>query len=177
MSGGAFDYAQYRIDDIINRIEEEIERATCERPPIVTKQGVAVYEITGKDSKSYCFNYRFTCFDSAVEYFSRMDRYSLIGGASREGETSVLYKDIWTGEVYEIKSYTYEEYEADEDGEIPFFPDYSEETIKEFRKGVAILKKAQVYANRIDWLMSGDDGEDNFHKRLKEKLKELEEEE
>lgn len=177
MSGGAFDYAQYRIDDIINRIEEEIERATCERPPLVTKQGVAVYEITGKDSKSYCFNYRFTCFDSAVGYFSRMDRYSLIGGASREGETSVLYKDIWTGEVYEIKSYTYEEYEADEDGEIPFFPDYSEETIKEFRKGVAILKKAQVYANRIDWLMSGDDGEDNFHKRLKEKLKELEEEE
>lgn len=177
MSGGAFDYAQYRIDDIINRIEEEIERATCERPPLVTKQGVAVYEITGKDSRSYCFNYRFTCFDSAVEYFSRMDRYQLLRGASREGETSVLYKDIWTGEVYEIKSYTYEEYEADEDGEIPFFPDYSEETIKEFRKGVAILKKAQVYANRIDWLMSGDDGEDNFHKRLKEKLKELEEEE
>lgn len=29
MSGGAFDYAQYRIDDIVNRIEEEIERATC----------------------------------------------------------------------------------------------------------------------------------------------------
>ena len=177
MSGGAFDYAQYRIDDIINRIEEEIERATCERPPLVTKQGVAVYEITGKDSRSYCNNYRFTCFDSAVGYFSRMDRYSLIGGASREGETSVLYKDIWTGQMYEIKSYTYEEYEADEDGEIPYFPDYSEETINEFRKGVSILKKAQVYANRIDWLMSGDDGEDNFHKRLKEKLKELEEEE
>lgn len=177
MSGGAFDYAQYRIDDIINRIEEEIERATCERPPLVTKQGVAVYEITGKDSKSYCFNYRFTCFDSAVEYFSRMDRYSLIGGISREGETFVRYKDIWTGQMYEIKSYTYEEYEADEDGEIPYFPDYSEETINEFRKGVGILKKAQVYANRIDWLMSGDDGEDNFHKRLKEKLKELEEEE
>lgn len=177
MSGGAFDYAQYRIDDIINRIEEEIERATCERPPLVTKQGVVVYEITGKDSRSYCFNYRFTCFDSAVEYFSRMDRYQLLRGASREGETFIHYEDIWTGQVYEIKSYTYEEYEADEDGEIPFFPDYSEETIKEFRKGVGILKKAQVYANRIDWLMSGDDGEDNFHQRLKEKLKELEEEE
>lgn len=176
MSGGAFDYAQYRIDDIINRIEEEIERATCERPPIVTKQGVAVYEITGNDSKSYCFNYRFTCFDSAVEYFSANDRYELLRGARREGETFVHYKDVYTGEVYEIKSYTYEEYEADEDGEIPFFPDYSEETINEFRKGVGILKKAQVYANRIDWLMSGDDGEDSFHKRLKEKLKELEEE-
>lgn len=176
MSGGAFDYAQYRIDDIINRVEEEIERATCERPPLVLKQGVAVYELFENGNKRYCFNYRFTCFDSAVEYFNRMDRYELLRGARRKGETFVHYKDVYTGEVYEIKSYTYEEYEADEDGEIPFFPDYSEETINEFRKGVGILKKAQVYANRIDWLMSGDDGEDNFHKRLKEKLKELEEE-
>ena len=175
MSGGAFDYAQYRIDDIINRIEEEIERATCERPPLVTKQGVAVYEITGKDSKSYCFNYRFSSFESAVDYFTKCDRYQLLRGANREGETFVLYEDVWTGQVYEVKSYTYEEYELDENGEVPHFPDYSEETIKELRKGVDILKKAQVYANRIDWLMSGDDGEENFHKRLKEKLKELEE--
>ena len=177
MSGGAFDYAQYRIDDIINRIEEEIERATFERPPLVLKQGVAVYELFENGNKRYCFNYRFTCFDSAVEYFNRMDRYELLRGARREGETFVHYKDVYTGEVYEIKSYTYEEYEDNKDGEIPYFPDYSEETIKEFRKGVGILKKAQVYANRIEWLISGDDGEDNFHKRLKEKLKELEEEE
>ena len=175
MSGGAFDYAQYRIDDIICRIEDEIERATCERPPLVTKQGVSVYEITGKDSKSYCFNYRFTCFDSAIDYFTNCDRYQLLRGASREGETFVYFKEIFTGEVYEVRSYTYEEYETDEDGEIPYLPDYSEETIKEFRKGVEILKKAQVYANRIDWLMSGDDGEESFHKRLEEQLKELEE--
>ena len=77
--------------------------------------------------------------------------------------------------MYEVKSYTYQEYELDEDGEVPYFPDYSEETIKEFRKGVDILKKAQVYAHRIDWLMSGDDGEDSFHKRLEEDLKGLEE--
>lgn len=175
MSGGAFDYEQYRIDDIISRIEEEIERATCERPPLVTKQGVAVYEITGKDSKSYCSNYSFTCFDSAIGYFTKCDRYELLSGASREGETFVYFKDVYTGDVYEVKSYTYEEYEPDEDGDIPYFPDYSEETIKEFRKGIDILKKAQVYAHRIDWLISGDDGEDNFHERLKEELKELEE--
>lgn len=32
----------------------------------------------------------------------------------------------------------------------------------------------QVYAQRIDWLLSGDDGEDTFHERLKADLKELE---
>ena len=83
--------------------------------------------------------------------------------------------DTYTGEVYEVRSYTYEEYEPDEYGEIPYFPDYTEETIKEFRKGVDVLKKAQVYAKRIDWLISGDDGEESFHKGLKKKLKELEE--
>lgn len=175
MSGGAFDYAQYRIDNIINRIEEEIERATCERPPLVTKQGVGVYEITGVGSKSYCYHYRFASFESAIDYFNKCNRYQLLRGANREGETFVLYEDVQTGAVYEVKSYTYEEYELDENGEVPYFPDYSEETIKEFRKGVDILKKAQVYAHRIDWLMSGDDGEDSFHKRLEEDLKGLEE--
>ena len=45
---------------------------------------------------------------------------------------------------------------------------FSKETIKEFKKGLAILKKAYVYAQRIDWLLSGDDGEESFHERLKE---------
>lgn len=50
---------------------------------------------------------------------------------------------------------------------------FSKETIREFKKAVRILKQAAVYAQRIDWLLSGDDGEDNFHERLKEELDEL----
>lgn len=50
---------------------------------------------------------------------------------------------------------------------------YSKETIKEFKKGLDILRKAYVYAQRIDWLLSGDDGEESFHRRLKEELNEL----
>ena len=50
---------------------------------------------------------------------------------------------------------------------------YNKETIKEFKKGLAILKKAYVYAQRIDWLLSGDDGEESFHERLKEELDNL----
>lgn len=48
---------------------------------------------------------------------------------------------------------------------------FSDETIKEFKKAVKILRKAYVYAHRIDWFLSGDDGEENFHERLKEELK------
>lgn len=50
---------------------------------------------------------------------------------------------------------------------------YSKETITEFKKAVHILKQAEIYAQRIDWLLSGDDGEENFHKRLKDDLEKL----
>ena len=56
---------------------------------------------------------------------------------------------------------------------VPNLYEYSKETIKEFKKGLAILRKAYIYAQRIDWLLSGDDGEESFHERLKEELDNL----
>jgi hypothetical protein len=47
---------------------------------------------------------------------------------------------------------------------------FSEETIAEFKKGLDILRQSCIYAQRIDWLVSGDDGEDSFHIRLKQDL-------
>lgn len=49
--------------------------------------------------------------------------------------------------------------------------EFSEETIKEFRVGLEALEKAAIYAQRIDWLVSGDDGEESFHERLAKNLK------
>lgn len=50
---------------------------------------------------------------------------------------------------------------------------FSNETIEEFKTALAILRQAHVYAQRIDWLVSGDDGEDSFHRRLKHDLEKL----
>ncbi len=47
---------------------------------------------------------------------------------------------------------------------------FREETIAEFKKGIEYIKKAQIYVQRIDWLLSGDDGEESFLKSLKEEL-------
>ena len=47
---------------------------------------------------------------------------------------------------------------------------YSKETIEEFKKALSILRQAHIYAQRIDWLVSGDDGEDSFHRRLKDEM-------
>lgn len=50
---------------------------------------------------------------------------------------------------------------------------YSPEVIAEFGKGLHLLRQAAVYAQRIDWLISGDDGEDSFLNRLTNDLSEL----
>jgi len=52
-------------------------------------------------------------------------------------------------------------------------PRFTPETIEEFKKGLSILRQAYVYAQRIDWLVCGDDGEDSFHRRLQHDLKKL----
>lgn len=114
MSGGAFDYAQYRIADIYTEIEDEI-------------------------------------------YGHSLDD---------EFDVNRYIEDHWLEN-------SEKEYVRKHHHTIPNRSEYSKETIKEFKKGIALLKKAEVYAHRIDWLLSGDDGEDSFHKRLKHDLEEL----
>jgi hypothetical protein len=60
--------------------------------------------------------------------------------------------------------------ELDEWG-IPISKNYSSETIEQFKIGNTALKLAQIYAQRIDWLVSGDDSESSFMKRLENDLK------
>ena len=48
---------------------------------------------------------------------------------------------------------------------------FSLKTVEEFRTGLVHLKTALIYAQRIDWLVSGDDGEDTFHERLEKDLR------
>ena len=53
--------------------------------------------------------------------------------------------------------------------------DFSPATSRALREGVGALKIAYTYAQRIDWLLSGDDGEDAFHRRLQADLAKLSE--
>lgn len=51
--------------------------------------------------------------------------------------------------------------------------EYPEPILRRFEEAVYALKKARIYAQRVDWLLSGDDGEESFERRLKEELAEL----
>jgi hypothetical protein len=48
-----------------------------------------------------------------------------------------------------------------------------QEVIEEFKKGAEIIKLAQIYMQRMDWLLSGDDGEESFISRLKQDKEKL----
>jgi len=53
---------------------------------------------------------------------------------------------------------------------------YPVAVIREFKTAVGLLRRAAVYAQRVDWLLSADDGPENFLKRLKQELERLERE-
>lgn len=108
MSGGRFDYDQYKIGYIADAIEGEIERSG--RPK--TRQELK--EETWNDDEWY------------RKYPEDLNHYK-----------------------------------------------YPDEVIEKFKEGVMFLRKAQVYAQRIDWLLSGDDGEESFLRRLEEDLKKI----
>jgi hypothetical protein len=107
MSGGHFDYAQYRIDDIASQLERELERSGTEIP----------------------------------------------------------IKERW--------NYDAEYYEKYPDEK--FYPTYDGEIGERFKEAIQVLKKAAIYAQRIDWYLSGDDGDESFLRRLKDELSKLDE--
>lgn len=105
MSGGRFDYQQYRMEDIIDSIQEEIDN----------------------NIKPWYSE------DSQYEWEQESNKRFFESGGKR----------------------------------------YSDETIREFKNAVKYLRIAKTYVQRVDWLLSGDDGEESFHKRLKKELDEI----
>lgn len=65
------------------------------------------------------------------------------------------------------KDYKVESWEEDA------YPCYPPEVIEKFREAVNKVKEAQIYINRVDWLLSGDDGNETFLKRLNDDLTKL----
>ena len=48
--------------------------------------------------------------------------------------------------------------------------DRKEDILHRINKGLGYLYLAEIYTQRLDWLFSGDDGEDSFFERLEEEL-------
>ena len=75
------------------------------------------------------------------------------------------YKTYWMADAIEQLIYENNSEELNQWGDKKG-REYTEKTISEFRTAVRLLRRAGIYAQRIDWLVSCDDVEDTFHKRL-----------
>ena len=168
MSGGHFDYQQYHIDDIANSIEKEIEEANKPKPPLVWREDVSIFKkIDDWHSRGIYIGCK--TYNGAVRHLKRNKAYKFIREYEKDGRRISEFME--GGRLVEVKEIKYQEYE---DGE--YHPEYTDETIQIFKDAVKILRKASIYAQRIDWFLSGDDGEESLKERLEEELKKLEEE-
>jgi hypothetical protein len=87
------------------------------------------------------------------------DVEKLIERNGREKTREELKEEGWRGDDW------YKKYPED-----LWYYKYPDEVIEKFKEGLIILRQAAVYAQRIDWLVSGDDGEESFLERLEKEL-------
>lgn len=67
----------------------------------------------------------------------------------------------------------YERQEFEETHEHPMNYAYPDSVLRRMEEAVYALRAAAIYAQRVDYLLSGDDGEESFEERLSKKLSEL----
>jgi len=90
-------------------------------------------------------------------------------------------KGYYEGDYYDPETNTMKKrivYGYDDEGnEITDKPEgwarYTPETIRTFKHSYLNLIEAELYAHRIDWLISGDDSEESFSDRVGEDMLEL----
>lgn len=100
------------------------------------------------------FDYKQYQIDQIVDSIER-----IIENNGRKKTDEELKDERWHGPDW------YEQYPED-----LYHYKYPDEVIEKFKEGVDILRTAAIYAQRIDWLLSGDDGNESFLRRLKEEL-------
>ena len=67
----------------------------------------------------------------------------------------------------------YERQEFEETHKHPMNYAYPDSVLRRMEEAVYALRAAAIYAQRVDYLLSGDDGEEYFEERLSKELSEL----
>lgn len=169
MSGGHFDYYQHHIYEIADKLERDIADIEYAKSiGTVKKKEVYGHLLDVHSGKKSWPNW---LLESCNRNDSREDvinslkwRYDF-----KEKDGNLYYND--GNSLYEVIVY---EGESEQWADSKWHLEIEDpEIVEEFKKGLKILKTAAIYAHRIDWLLSGDDGEESFKERLKEDLAEL----
>lgn len=181
MSGGHFNYNQYLLREIAQKIEEDIARALKPKPKKVHEN---YWTIEEKDCLwSYHSFGGYMTFDSYVEAESYLLSFKGVRLADPQYASGRFFKDgdvIFQSDkyfmrgteggekipvLYAIHHAEYDRYPYDEE-----VLELSAETIEKMKEAYRQIRIAVIYADRVDWLLSDDDDEDSFQDRLKHEL-------
>lgn len=186
MSGGYFYRSTYAMREIADTIERDIARALQPKPEKVHEDYWTIYE---KDSFGSYHSYKnfmsFVSYEDA-ESFLLLDK--TIVTAEQKYVDRQFFDD---GVIFQSKK-RYMSDTPDSDsipvlysihhccyGHYPYEADVlelSDETINAMKEVYRQIRIAEIYAERVDWMMSGDDSEECFRERIKEDLAEFEKE-
>ena len=186
MSGGYFDRSTYAMREIANTIERDIARALKPKPEKIQEDYWTIYE---KDCFGSYHSYRtymdFGCYDDAESFLltdktivkaeqKYSEQHFFVDGVIFQSTTRYM-SGTSDGEripvLYSIHHCYYDRYPDDAD-----VLELSDETINVTKEAYRQIRIAEIYATRVDWMMSGDDSEENFRERIKEDLAEFEKE-
>lgn len=186
MSGGYFDRGTYAMREIADTIERDIARALKPKPEKIQEDYWTIYE---KDCFGSYHSYRtymdFGCYDDAESFLLRdktivkaeqkyADRRFFDDGVIFQS-TKRYMSDTPDGEqipvLYSIHHCHYDRYPYNAD-----VLEWSGETINAVKEAYRQIRIAEIYAERVDLMMSGDDSEECFRERIKEDLEEFEKE-
>ena len=186
MSGGYFDRSTYAMCEIADTIERDIARALQPKPEKVYENYWTIYE---KDSFGSYHSYKdymsFASYEDAESFLLRdttivkaeqkyVGRQFFGDGVIFQSTTRYMSDTSDTEQIpvlYLIHHCYYDRYPDEAD-----VLELSDETINVMKEAYRQIRIAEIYAPRVDWMMSGDDSEESFRERMKEDLAEFERE-
>jgi hypothetical protein len=83
------------------------------------------------------------------------------------------YKQYYIDQIAEDLERRIEKAKNKEQGDFGYSYEESDRVIEKFEEILYQIKRASIMAQRVDWYLSGDDGEDSLFRRLEEELEEL----
>jgi hypothetical protein len=83
------------------------------------------------------------------------------------------YKQYYMDQIAEDLERRIEKAKNKEEGDFGYSYEESDKVIEKFEEILYHIKRAAIMAQRVDWYLSGDDGEESFFRRLEEELEEL----
>ena len=186
MSGGYFNRNTYAMREIADAIERDIARALQPKPEKVQEDYWTIYE---KDCFGSYHSYKdymsFGNYEDAESFLLRdktivkaeqkyADRRFFDDGVIFQS-TKRYMSDTPDAEqipvLYSIHQCYYDHYLYEAD-----VLELLDETIDAMKEAYRQIRIAEIYAERVDWMMSGDDSEECFRERIKEDLTEFEKE-